>query len=110
MKACEQCSTYVSCDVFLVRGSCACVLVDGVGSPLSGGPCSVNAILAGESTFGCRLFTFINFEYIMPLLLPCRISVEKSPANLGEFLVCYLLPFPCCFKYFFFVINFSQFD
>lgn len=35
MKACEHCSTYVSCDVFLVGDVCACVLVDGVGSPLS---------------------------------------------------------------------------
>ena len=31
----------VSCDVFLVSGTCACVLVDGAGSLLSEGQCSV---------------------------------------------------------------------
>ena len=31
----------VSCDVFLVWGACACVLVDGAGSCLSEGQCSV---------------------------------------------------------------------
>ena len=31
----------VSCDVFLVGGACACVLVDGAGSHLSEGRCSV---------------------------------------------------------------------
>jgi len=31
----------VSCDVFLVGGVCACVLVDGAGSRLSEGQCSV---------------------------------------------------------------------
>ena len=31
----------VSCDVFLVSGTCACVLVDGAGSPLSEGQFSV---------------------------------------------------------------------
>ena len=31
----------VSCDVFLVEGACACVLVDGAGSHLSEGQCSV---------------------------------------------------------------------
>ena len=30
-----------SCDVFLAGGACACVLVDGVGSPLSEGQCGV---------------------------------------------------------------------
>ena len=32
----------VSCDVFLVGGACACVLVDLAGSPLSEGQCSVH--------------------------------------------------------------------
>ena len=31
----------VSCDVCLVDGACACVVVDGAGSPLSEGQCSV---------------------------------------------------------------------
>ena len=31
----------VPCDVFLVGGACACVLVDGAGSRLSEGQCSV---------------------------------------------------------------------
>ena len=31
----------VSCDVFLVGGACACVLVNGAGSHLSEGQCSV---------------------------------------------------------------------
>ena len=30
-----------SCDIFLVGGACACVLVEGAGSPLSERQCSV---------------------------------------------------------------------
>ena len=50
---------------------------------------------------GCRFFLFVTLNISCHSLLVCRVSVEKSADSLmGVHLVCYLLFFPCCFKYF----------
>ena len=54
----------------------------------------------------CRFSPFVTLNISCHSLLACRIFAQKSAFGDGDSLICYLLFFPCCFKYFFFVFNF----
>ena len=69
----------VSCDVFLVGGACACVLlVDGAGSRLSEGQCSVLWLVWGISVGSVYLWTILLALSVLDTSISTAVSKWPS--------------------------------